>query len=458
LNVFVCVFNNLFYEFCFMRRVFISLIVLLSVFVYAEDTLSSQQEERILVPILDQLSDSCIMAETNFNVYRHRLEALDLNSPMDLSYNEKVLPFIDSYTGINRKLISRMLGLKELYFPIFEQQLDKHQLPLELKYLAIVESALNPRARSHSGAVGLWQFMYLTGREFGLEVTSYVDDRQDPFKSTNAACEYFLELYDLFGDWNLVLAAYNGGPGYLQRKINSVGSYNFWDLYPHLRKETRNYVPTFIAVNYSMNYAKEHNILATPPNLDILFPDTVTIKKQAHINTIADMLCISKQTINYLNPSYKRGVFPKNSNVILPSFAVNDFLNNEEAYYLFIDQVYNKEILINEKRIVYKVKKGDYLGRIANEFGVKVFELKRWNNLVDTDLNIGDKLIVYVKTNNTSEAKNYTSQKEYIIQPGDTLWGIARMHEGLSVTKIKSLNKLESDVLKPGMKIILPNT
>ena len=153
-----------------------------------------------------------------------------------------------------------MHALKELYFPLFEQELDKYNLPLELKYLAIVESALNPKAKSFSGATGLWQFMYLTGREYGLKVTSYIDERQDPLKSTQAACEYFQKLYTMFGDWNLVLAAYNGGPGYLQSKINSVGSYDFWKLHPYLRKETRNYVPTFIAVNYVMNYSHSKRI------------------------------------------------------------------------------------------------------------------------------------------------------------------------------------------------------
>jgi membrane-bound lytic murein transglycosylase D len=332
-------------------------------------------------------------------------------------------------------------------------------LPLEFKYLAIVESALNPRAKSASGATGLWQFMYLTGKEYGLEATSYMDERQDPLKSTQAACKYFVKLYDIFGDWNLVLAAYNGGPGYLQRKINSVGSFDFWELYPHLRKETRNYIPIFIAVNYAMNYANEHDISVEFPGINITKTDTLQIKKQVEISTISEMLCLNRQTINYLNPSYKKDVFPVNSILVLPSFAVNDFLDNEQANYLFIDAVETKEILINEERIVYRAIAGDYLGRIAKEFGVKVFELKEWNKLTNTGLDIGDKLVIYIKKNQCNIEKDLNVIKnEYIVRPGDTLWEIAKKHDGLSIWKIKSLNNMESDKLKPGTKIILPTT
>ncbi len=393
------------------------------------------------------------------NIYEKRLRALDDKTPMDLAHNDKVQIFINSYLGKNKALISRMQAQKELYFPLFEQELDKYGLPLEIKYLAIVESALNPKAKSSSGATGLWQFMYLTGKELGLEVTSYIDDRQDPLKSTKAACEYFVKLYNMFGDWNLVLAAYNGGPGYLQRKIHEVGSYNFWELYPHLRKETRNYVPTFIAVNYVMNYAAEHNILAEPPNINAFNIDTLKIKKQVDATTLCKILCLNKQTINYLNPSYKSEVFPSNSTLILPSESVQDFLFNEQANYLFIDAVDNKQILIDEERIVYQVVKGDYLGRIAKFYGVRISELKKWNDLTETHLDIGDELVVYVKKNNHDIASTASEEKnEYIVQPGDTLWEIAKKHKGVSIWKIKSLNNLDSDNIRPGTKIILPTT
>ena len=393
----------------------------------------------------------------SINLFYDRLEILNAKSPMDLSHNDKVQTFIDSYLGKNKALISKMQGLKELYFPLFESILDQYNLPLELKYLAIVESALNPKAKSYSGATGLWQFMYLTGKEYGLDVTSYSDDRQDPIKSTKAACEYFIKLYDSFGDWNLVLAAYNGGPGYLQRKITTLGTDKFWDLYPYLRTETRNYIPTFIAVNYAMEFAEEHDIVTKNPKIDISNTDTIKISRQVKISTLANMLCVNEETLYYFNPSIKKDLFAKNSILVLPSFAKSDFLNNQESNYAFIDAVHSKEILINEKRLSYKIEKGDYLGRIAREYGVKIHEIKKWNKLTNTKLSIGDNLVLYINENKHNvDSKIQNSTNEYVIQRGDTLWGIAKKFEGLSIRKIMSLNDLSNDKLRPGTKILLP--
>lgn len=427
---------------------------------FSEDTIHALTPDTAF--ILDSLlleQQIILKADKPLNIFDERLRVLDENSPMDLAYNEKVHPFIESYIGRNKALISRMQGLKNLYFPLFEQQLDRHDLPLEFKYLAIVESAMNPKAKSHSGATGLWQFMYLTGKQYGLNVTSYMDERQDPYKATEAACVYFEKLYDTFGDWNLVLAAYNGGPGYLQKKINTVGSNDFWVLHPHLRRETRNYIPTFIAVNYAMNYAKEHGIIPQTTKIEVGKTDTLTLKKQVDVKVLSEMICVNKETILYLNPAYKKDIFPNESVVVLPEFAANDFRFNEETNYTFIEAVDNKEILIDEERIVYRVNKGDYLGRIAKDHNVHVFELKEWNNLRTTNLDIGDKLVIYVKNNQKiQENHQKLAKNEYIVQKGDTLWGIAKKHDGLSVWKIKSLNNLESDNLKPGTKILLPSS
>ena len=393
------------------------------------------------------------------NIIAWRLQQLDKNTPMDLVYNDKVQVFIDSYLGRNKALISRMKGLAPYYFPMFERELDQYNLPLEFKYLAIVESALNPKARSRSGASGLWQFMYLTGRQYGLEVTSYMDERQDPLKATKSACEYFVSLYDTFGDWNLVLAAYNGGPGYLQRKIVSVGSSDFWELYPHLRKETRNYVPTFIAVNYAMQYAAEHDIAFVDPKINFEDIDTLILKKEVELKVLTELLCVNEQTINYLNPAYKKSIFPKGAVLTFPSNTVHDFKLNETTNYAFIDAVGNKEILIDEERIVYRVDRGDYLGRIAKAHNVHVFEIKEWNKLKSTKLDIGDKLVIYVKKGkHLSAEKKVLGKNEYIIQKGDTLWDIAQKHNGLSVWKIKALNNMENDNLKPGTTILLPTS
>lgn len=443
-----------------MRKLLFIYLSFASLYVYSDDTLHTIIQDTTLVIDTVVMVDVLENTETKpLNIFDQRLRVLDKNSPMDLAYNDKVQSFIDSYIGRNKVLISRMQGVKELYFPMFEQQLDKHNLPLEFKYLAIVESALNPKAKSHSGATGLWQFMYLTGKQYGLNVTSYVDERQDPLKATVAACVYFEKLYDTFGDWNLVLAAYNGGPGYLQRKINSVGSNNFWDLYPHLRRETRNYVPTFIAMNYAMNYAGEHGIVTVPSKITLTDTDTLVLKHQVETQVLAEMLCLDDEIIQFLNPAYKKNLFPKSAVLVLPEFAITDFKNNEMSNYNFIDAVENKEILIDEERIVYRVHKGDYLGRIAESYGVHVFEIKEWNNLKSANLDIGDKLVIYVKKNQkNSENEQKLAKNEYIVQKGDTLWGIAKKHNGLSVWKIKSLNNLETDNLKPGTKILLPTS
>ena len=443
-----------------MRKLLFIYLSFASLYVYSDDTLHTIIQDTTLVIDTVVMVDVLENTETKpLNIFDERLRVLDKNSPMDLAYNDKVQSFIDSYIGRNKVLISRMQGIKELYFPMFEQQLDKHNLPLEFKYLAIVESALNPKAKSNSGATGLWQFMYLTGKQYGLNVTSYVDERQDPLKATVAACVYFEKLYDTFGDWSLVLAAYNGGPGYLQRKINSVGSNNFWDLYPYLRRETRNYIPTFIAMNYAMNYAGEHGIVTVPSKITLTDTDTLVLKHQVETQVLAEMLCLDDEIIQFFNPAYKKNLFPKSAVLVLPEFAITDFKNNEMSNYNFIDAVENKEILIDEERIVYRVHKGDYLGRIAESHGVHVFEIKEWNNLKSANLDIGDKLVIYVKKNQkNSENEQKLAKNEYIVQKGDTLWGIAKKHNGLSVWKIKSLNNLETDNLKPGTKILLPTS
>ena len=408
---------------------------------------------------IEEIENEEISTLKKENIVAWRLQQLNKKTPMNLAYNEKVQTFIDSYLGRNKRLISKMKGLAPYYFPLFEQQLEQYDLPLELKYLAIVESALNPKARSYSGATGLWQFMYPTGKQYGLEVTSYVDERQDPLKSTMAACEYFIKLYDIFGDWNLVLVAYNGGPGYIQRKIASVGTSDFWELYPHLRKETRNYIPTFIAVNYVMNYASEHGINTENPSINLSKTDTITLKNQVELKTLTELLCINSETIHYLNPSYKKEVYPKDAVLVFPKDAVNDFKLNEDANYAFIDAVDKKEILIDEERIVYRVHKGDYLGRIAEAHNIHIFEIIEWNNLKSSNLDIGDKLVIYVKKGvETASVELGPNKNEYTIQKGDTLWDIAQKYDGLSVWKIKSLNNLDSDNLKPGTKIILPSS
>ena len=395
--------------------------------------------------------------EDNYSSVISRLDALNNISHINFSYNDIVQSYIDSYVLENKSLISRMLSLSEYYFPIFEECLDKYDLPLELKYLSIIESALNPKARSKSGARGLWQFMYPTGKEYGLDVNSYIDERLDPYKSTEAACQYFVKLHNLFGDWNLVLAAYNGGPGYIQRKMISSGKDNFWDLRPYLRKETRNYVPKFIAVSYLMNYPQKHGILPDSLVIKPCETDTFSLNCQQSFSLLSHITCVSKEEIQRLNPSFKNNLFPKNTIISLPIEVVNDYLLNAEANKLYIDAINKKEILLNEVRVVYRVEKGDYLGKIASRFKLKIHQIQKWNRLKSTKLSIGDKLVIYVATDIFEKVNNIeASEVEYIVQKGDTLWDIAQMYNGVSISEIKQLNNLKSNNLKPGLRIIIP--
>jgi len=385
-----------------------------------------------------------------------RLEKLNEKSPVDLVYNQYVENSIKYYLGKNKKLISRMLGLAPKYFPMFEAQLDKYDIPLEFKYLAIVESALNPEARSRSGARGLWQFMYNTGKEYNLEVTSYIDQRQDPLKSTIAACEYFAKLYEMFEDWSLVLAAYNGGPGYLSRTMAKTGLYNYWELRPYLRKETRGYIPAFIAVNYAMNYYKKHDIEIDNFETTFYNIDTISLKIQLEFNVLSELICLPKEIIAQLNPSITKEVFPKNTIITLPADVVKDFVINEEAIYAFVEAVEKKEILINENRILYVVKQGDYLGKIAKENGVSLNDIRKWNKLKNDKLKIGKKLVLFIKDDFKSSAQKKIKTPIYIVKQGDTLWDIANKYEGISVSELMQHNNLNTNKLKPGEKILLP--
>ena len=390
------------------------------------------------------------------NEIEERLKLLNEQSPIDLVYNQYVENSIQYYLGKNKKLISRMLALAPEYFPLFEAQLDKYNIPLELKYLAIVESALNPRARSRSGAKGLWQFMYNTGKQYNLKVTSYMDQRQDPLKSTIAACQYFSKLYEMFGDWSLVLAAYNGGPGYLSRTMAKTGLYDYWELRPFLRKETRGYVPAFIAVNYAMNYYKEHNIEIETSNTSTYQTDTITLKMQMEFDVLSELICLPKETIAQLNPCMTKEVFPKNTNITLPANVMMDFSVNEEAVYAFVKAVEKKEILVNESRFVYVVQQGDYLGKIAKENGVVLNDIRKWNKLKNDKLKIGKKLVLFVKDDFTSTAQKKIENPVYIVKEGDTLWDIANKYDGISVSELMRHNNLSTNKLKPGEKILLP--
>lgn len=396
-----------------------------------------------------------------------RLSKLNEQTPFELVYNQAVKTQINIYANTYRNHVSRMLGKANYYFPLFESKLDEYDLPLEFKYLAIVESALKPHARSRSAATGLWQFMYATGKIYDLKVTSYIDERSDPLQSTIAACEYFTFLYKMFNDWELVLAAYNGGPGYVSRAMRKSGAKDYWSVRPYLRKETQNYVPKFIAVNYIMNYASEHNIYPTPYKFTLAETDTVSINQSMTFEVLSKTLNVDIDVLKELNPIYKRNLIPVSKNgtasVRLPYKAVATFINNSDSIYAYSESLQEKYVAMDAP-IVHRVKKGEYLGRIANQYHTTIGRIKNWNNLSSNNLRIGQKLVIYVNpdsapnSSQTTTKRNSKGETIYTVKSGDTLWDIARKYSGVSVTQIEQLNNITYRDLKPGLTLKIPNT
>jgi membrane-bound lytic murein transglycosylase D len=291
---------------------------------------------------------------------------------------------------------------------MFEKYLDQYDIPLEMKYLAIVESALNPTAKSGMGATGLWQFMYPTGVQYKLKVSSYVDERQDPVRATIAACKYLSDLYTIFGDWDLALAAYNSGPGNVAKAIKRSGGYrNYWNIRPFLPRETASYVPAFYATMYLFEYQKEHNLVADAPQIRYFETDTLSVKKTISFDHVSEVTGISLELIQFLNPSYKLDIIPfvegKNYTIVLPRKNSYNFIEKEEVIYALAAEDASKrekplpKYFEMDKRIRYKVKNGDFLGKIANTFGVRVSDIKRWNRMKTSRLKIGQRLSIYPK-------------------------------------------------------------
>lgn len=422
------------------------------------------------------------------SVYESRLAKIDAESPFDLEYNEAVKGYIEMYAMRKRDLVSRVMGMSQLYFPMIEQQLDKYDIPLEMKYLAIVESALNSRVRSRAGAMGLWQFMYSTGKMYDLKVTSYVDERCDPYKATVAACEYLRFLYDMFDDWQLVLAAYNSGPGNVNKAIRrSGGKKTYWEIRPYLPRETQGYVPAFIAVNYVMRNTAEHNLYSSIPKRSFFEVDTVKIKQQITFEQVSAVLDIPVEEVEFLNPQYKKGIIPYSADdpytLCLPAAKVGSFITNEQAIYAYLKKANpnSQDILaMQEVMRVHTVRRGEKLHSIANRYKCTIYDLKVWNNLKTNYVKTGQKLTVYVNkvaNDNATAVKqqqvtpvlkqevvsaqvaqnNSTTQtaegKFYTIGKGDTLWDIARK-TGTTIDEIKRLNNFSNNyVLLPGKKI-----
>jgi len=404
------------------------------------------------------------------SVYEKRIEDLNIQTPIELTYNKEVKSFIELYAVKKRDLTAKMLGLAEIYFPMIEEVLDKYDMPLEIKYLAVVESALNPSAGSKAGAKGLWQFMYGTGKVYGLHVSSLVDDRFDPYQSTVAACEHLSDLYDIYHDWSLALAAYNSGAGNVNRALRRAGgTNNYWAVWPFLPRETRGYVPAFIAVNYVMNYYKEHNIYPMRPGIFYYDIDTVTVKQVLHFDQLNEMIGIPLDELEFLNPQFKQGIIPSNGKkytLRVPRKFVADYLNNEQSLYAYktkkgIERDKLLEAVKQAKnRNIHIVRRGENLGLIAKHYHVYVNQLKRWNNLRSNTIYPGQRLVVYGAGSSEFYQKTSTpvmrssTESVHIVRSGENLGFLAEKYK-CTVTDLKEWNNLRSSVIYPNQKLIV---
>jgi membrane-bound lytic murein transglycosylase D len=342
---------------------------------------------------------------------------------MEMPYNDIVQKFIDRYTGRLRHSVSYMLGASNFYTPIFEEALEAYGLPLELKYLPVIESALNPQATSHAGAAGLWQFMVATGKHYGLEVNSLVDERRDPIKSSYAAAQYLKDLYKIFGDWSLVIAAYNCGPENINKAIHRAnGEADYWKIYPYLPRETRGYVPAFIAANYVMNYYCEHNICPMRTKLPAK-TDTIVVTKDVHLKQIAEVCGIDIDELRTLNPQYRRDIVNgsnKPSIIRMPATATNTFIANEDSIYN-----HKTETLFTRRSLVEvdNSSKSSYTRKSSAK-----------------------------KRKSYSRKKRRTRAKRVTIRKGDTLSEIAERNH-TTVKKLRQLNGIKGNTIRAGKKI-----
>ncbi|WP_372640455.1 transglycosylase SLT domain-containing protein [Ancylomarina sp.] len=362
----------------------------------------------------DVLETSMVPVFTNED-YSWRIEKLNEASPVQLDFNDIVKRYIDVYSVRHRDKTARILGLSEIYFPIFEEYLDKYDLPLELKYIAVIESALNPKAKSRSGATGLWQFMYHASRMFDLKISSYVDERMDPVKSTDAACKYLQYLYRIFGDWQLAIAAYNGGPGVVRDAIKaSGGKTNFWEISAFLPDQTRTYVPAFIAVNYVMNYNQEHNIVPENMKFSYLKLSDVTVKEPLSLRAVSEELDISIADLRRLNPIYKLDFIPNSelpAKLTLPVDKALAYVEKESELYaapktkvLYHDIERDMSLTSGKKCIIHVVKAGEFFHKIAMKYACTSNNIKKWNKLSGDILHIGQKLKVWVPVSQTNRS------------------------------------------------------
>ena len=407
-------------------------------------------------------------------VYIERIR--QMNSFITLPYNDIVKNYIILYSEKMNTRMSNILGLCKYYMPIFEEILNKYDMPEELKAMAVIESAMNPRAVSRAGAKGMWQFMYATAKMYGLHIDSFVDERLDPVKAAEAAAQYLQDSYEIFGDWNLAIASYNCGAGNVNKAIRrSGGKRAFWDIYPYLPRETRGYVPAFVGALYTMTYYKEHGI--KPEAIEMpAHVDTFRITKMLHLRQVSDLTGAPLNELKDLNPQYSHEIIPGNNReyiLRLPYNYTNAFIDHEDSLYRHkADEYFNPVTLkkiqdgADGERIVYRVKSGDYLGRIASRHRCTVAQIKRWNNLTSNNIRVGQRLVIYrggsapasASSSSSSSSAQPTSAPAnattYTVKSGDVLGKIAERH-GCTVAQLKAWNGLTSNNIRVGQKLIV---
>jgi membrane-bound lytic murein transglycosylase D len=441
--------------------------------------------------------DVTVDEELPTELLKQRLAAMNQKSPFEIEYNQGLENIIKSFLKNRKKSFSRLMALSEYYFPIFEDAFAKQNVPLEIKYLAVVESALNPKAVSKMGATGLWQFMYGTGKQYALKIDSYIDERSDPLKATAACSEYMTKMFNIFGDWELVLASYNSGPGNVTKAIRrSGGKTKYWDIRNYLPKETQGYVPAFLATMYLFEYHKEHGINPERAVVKNFETDTIAIKNQMSFKQLADLLDMPQSQIQLLNPSYKMNVVPfyqgEQHFIRLPKDKIATFVSNEDQIYAYVKHdtefrstssrlavkyapkvkpVAKPAAIDNSDYEFYKVRKGDNLGAIASKYNVSISELKKWNNIKTNAVAVGRSLKIKseetatVKTNpviDKEEAiasaddkeKSTTVPQDYVVAAGDNLGSIAKKF-GMTIAELKELNNLTSNNIGLGKTLII---
>jgi membrane-bound lytic murein transglycosylase D len=470
------------------------------------DSLLNNWFVRMSVPKISDASYDSTMVEYSDSIYKDRISRI--NSVITLPYNNIIKNHIEVYTAKKRDKFRIMLGLSDYYFPMIEDVFDSYGLPTELKYMAAIESALNPTIVSRAGATGLWQFMYSTGKLYGLTINSVVDERRDPVKATHAAARYLKDLYGIYNDWILVIAAYNCGPGNVNKAIKRSGNRkDYWEIYYHLPRETRGYIPQYVAAVYAMNYYKEHGIVPVNINMPVAV-DTVMVNKDFHLLQISAVLNLPIDELRAINPQYKTGFVPGKSKpmaITLPINSLGDFIDKADTITGFKKDFYLTTVrttdptkstfqppdVSGKTKLLYTVKENDNLGFISSWYNVGVSDLRYWNDLYHNTIRVGQRLSIFVdpskaerysKVNDMtfeekqqmigkpvtaeasaapqtipgapSPAADDSSYEVYTVRYGDNVWNIAKKYDGVTATEILKLNSIsDPSKIKIGQKL-----